>query len=166
MQEKFLILELREDIRKIALEIEKTNPEINYAEASAQAEELILGKKNTRYLSPTYEIGKSKTDEQSLRVLEHARKELPAEIDLGLYSEEQLKQLMIANKTGVNVMTLDSSFSAEQIMFITIVSGMNMDITPFINNSNFDPQTEYERLNNDQGTDEGKEEDKVYVYAA
>ena len=93
---------------------------------------------------------------------EIASRELANSIRVELYTEEQLKEIIIAKRMGVNVDEFINIFYTPlQIRVITMASALGRDITPYTTNLYFDPEEELKRLEN-ENVDMSKNE-KTYL---
>jgi len=158
-------LYLMDDIRKLANELIRKGDfaETEYNLASTQAKVLILGSDIPYLTQVRKEIGKEPEEVYK----QMAREELPASIKVELYTDAQLKEMIIAHRMGVDLESfINIFFEPEQIEYITLISAAGMDITPYITDLKFDPKKEREKLkidNNGSGSSDGN---KVYQKAA
>jgi len=147
-----------DEIRVLALEYLSMNKASTYQDAWRDALEKIIGSKDSKFLTSV---------EEGKNIVDMAKEELSSGIKTELYTEEQLKQMIIAKRMGIDVSSfINVFFTAEQIKFITIVAAGGMDIEPYKTNLKFDPEQELEKLYSSSDSDSGKEEDKVLVLNA
>lgn len=133
-------LQLIDDIRTRALDYMKSDPNLNYADASLQAKISIAGEdvKITDYNQPV--------DLQET-MLAIAKKELSPNIRVDLYQEEQLKEMIVANRLGVDLESFINIFlTPEQIHFVTLVALNGGDVTSYRLDLTFDPKKEMQKL--------------------
>lgn len=71
-----------------------------------------------------------------------AQRELPdADYYVKNFTEEQLKELVVANRTGHDISVFaDSGQTPEQMRFICLSAEAGEDVTPYIHNLDFDPE--------------------------
>lgn len=156
-----------DDIRNYALALMKKDPNLDYAEATKQAKLAIVG-----YEIKITDYSKEKTKleqevEDNISYKEIAIKELGNVIKIDLYSDLQLKEIVIAKRMGVNVESfINIFFTPEQIRFITFIYASNQDITPYITNISFDPEEEMKKIEENSGDSEPLEENKQYTLSA
>ena len=152
-------IELIDDIRILALQLMRENPELDYAAASREAKIKILGS-DVNFIM--YSEAKAEVE---LSYRDIAQRELSEDINFELYSESQLKEIVIAHRMGIDVKSFINIFyTPEQIKFITIISAAGMDITPYTNNFQFDPEEELAKL--ESGASDEVTEGKAYVLEA
>jgi hypothetical protein len=157
-------LELIDAIRKYALGLMSKDPNLDYAEATKQAKIAIVGHeiRITDYNDEKNKVESAALEELSYKSL--VTKELEGKIKVELYSEEQLKEIVIANRMGIDVTSFINIFyTPDQIRFITLMASANLDITPYMTNLTFDPDEEMRKLDGSTGDSEPIEESKEYV---
>ncbi len=133
-------LKLIDDIRTRALSMMKDETNLSYEEASKKARIELTGEDTlvTRYHQGI---------EMKQSYLEIAKKEINSNIRVDLYQEEQLKEMIVANRLGVDLEEFINIFlTPKQIHFITLASLKGEDITKYVMNLYFDPEEEMERL--------------------
>lgn len=136
-----------DDIRKYANLLMQKDSTLNYAEASKKAKLDLFGKDLDvpRYIEEEEQIQNETSDNVSYG--EIASRELADSIRVELYTEEQLKEIIIAKRMGVNVDEFINIFYTPlQIRVITMASALGRDITPYTTNLYFDPEEELRRL--------------------
>lgn len=133
-------LKLIDDIRNKALSLMENDASLSYENASKQARIELVGE-NT--LVTKYHQG----IEMKHSYLEIAKKEISPNIRVDLYQEDQLKEMIVANRLGVNLEEFINIFlTPEQIHFITLASLKGEDITKYVLDLYFDPQEEMKKL--------------------
>lgn len=133
-------LKLIDDIRNKALSFMKEDSSLSYEEASQKARMELTGED---VLVTRYHQG----IKMKHSYLEIAKKEIPSSIRADLYQEDQLKEMIVANRLGVNLEEFINIFlTPEQIHFITIASLKGEDITKYVMNLYFDPEEEMNKL--------------------
>lgn len=155
-------LELIDDIRKYAVSLMSKDPNLNYDEATKQAKIAIVGY-DIQIVS--YQDTEKKLEEEisNFSYKETAAKEIDF-IKTELYSDEQLKEMIIASRMGVNLKDFINIFySPAQIRFITLMYAANQDITPYVTNLYFDPEEEMKKISEVTGDSEPIEDSKEYV---
>lgn len=148
-------LEMIDDIRKYANLLMLEDPTLNYAEATARAKQEIFGQDLNvpKYTLTSKSVEVEVKAKKSLKDI--AREETGGAIRVELYTEEQLKEVIIAKRMGVQVEEFINIFyTPEQIRVITLAYSMGKDITSYANNLYFDPKSEMRKL---------EEEAKIYV---
>ncbi len=133
-------LKLIDDIRKKALDFMKEDSSLTYDVASKNAKVQLVGSDIliTEYRQPV--------DNQE-SVLEIAKKELSPNIRVNLYQEDQLREMIVANRLGVDIESFVNIFlTPEQIHFLTVASLSGKDITPYMSDVQFNPQEEMKKL--------------------
>ena len=143
-------LEMIDDIRKYANLLMLSDPSLDYAAASKKAKVELFGQDLNvpRYVEEETAIENETTENVSYG--EIASRELANTIRVELYTEEQLKEIIIAKRMGVNVDEFINIFyTPMQIRVITMASALGKDITPYTTNLYFDPEEEMKRLESD-----------------
>ncbi len=133
-------LKLIDDIRTQALSMMKEDANLSYEDASKKARMELTGEDTliTRY-HQGIEMKKS--------YLEIAKKEISSNIRVDLYQEDQLKEMIVASRLGVDLEEFINIFlTPDQIHFITLASLKGEDVTKYVMNLYFDPKEEMERL--------------------
>ena len=83
--------------------------------------------------------------------LDIAKREISPNIRVDLYQEEQLKEMIVANRLGVDLEEFINIFlTPEQIHFITLASLKGEDITKYVMDIQFDPKEEMQKLSNEE----------------
>lgn len=160
-------LELIDDIRNYALNLMKKDPNLDYAEATKQAKLEIIGYdiKITDYNEEKVKVENEIIEDISYKDL--AFKELGDMIKTDLYSDLQLKEIVIAKRMGVNVESfINIFFTPEQIRFITFIAIAKQDITPYTTNLTFDPKEEMKKIEGASGDSDPLEDGKQYTLTA
>lgn len=155
-------LEMIDDIRKYANLLMLNNPDLDYAEATKKAKLDLFGKELnvTRYIEEEQQV-ESETVE-NISYEEIATRELAGSIRVELYTEEQLKEIIIAKRMGVAVEEFINIFYTPlQIRVITMTAALGRDITPYTNNLYFDPEEEMKKL--EETEQNSKVSEKTYV---
>lgn len=148
-------LEMIDDIRKYANLLMLEDPKLDYAKATDRAKMEIFGQDLN---VPKYSITSKGVEvdvkkEKTLKDI--AFEETGGVIKVELYTEEQLKEIIIAKRMGVQIEEFVNIFyTPEQIRVITLAYSMGKDITSYTNNLYFDPKSEMKKL---------EEDAKVYV---
>lgn len=166
LSEEFEKLHLMDDIRKLANELIRKGEfaETEYDLASSRAKMLILGA-DIPYL--TQVRNQVEQESEDLVYKQIAKEELPQSIKVELYSDAQLKEIIIAHRMGVDVASfVNIFFTPEQLEYITLISAIGMDITPYITDLKFDPKKERENLGIDNVGAESPDGNKIYQKAA
>ncbi len=133
-------LKLIDDIRNKALSFMKEDATLSYETASQKARIELTGED---VLVTRYHQG----IEMKQSYLEIAKKEISPNIRVDLYQEEQLKEMIVANRLGVDLEEFINIFlTPEQIHFITLASLKGEDITKYVMDLYFDPKEEMDRL--------------------
>lgn len=144
-----------DDIRKYANLLMLEDPTLDYAKATDRAKMEIFGQNLN---VPKYVITSKSVDvdvKAKKTLKEIATEETGGAIRVELYTEEQLKEIIIAKRMGVQVEDFINIFyTPEQIRVITLAYSMGKDITSYANNLYFDPKSELRKL---------EEESKIYV---
>ncbi len=133
-------LKLIDDIRTKAVSLMQEDSSLSYEDASQQAKIALVGSDVliTKYHQPM---------ELENSILEIARKELSPDIRVDLYQEAQLREMVVANRLGVDLESFINIFlSPEQIKFITLIALNGMDVTPYAFDLHFDPKEEMKKL--------------------
>ncbi len=133
-------LKLIDDVRTRALSLMKEDATLTYDVASREAKISLVGADVliTKYHQPV-ELGDS--------ILEIAKRELPPTIRVDLYQEDQLREMIAANRLGVDLDSFINIFlTPEQIRFITLVALSGGDINPYVMDLHFDPKEEMNKL--------------------
>lgn len=148
-------LEMIDDIRKYANLLMLEDPTLDYAKATDRAKVEIFGENLN---VPKYAITSKSVEVDSKvkkTIKEIAAEETGGAIRVELYTDEQLKEIIIAKRMGVQVEEFINIFyTPEQIRVITLAYSMGKDITSYANNLYFDPKSEMKKLELDA---------KVYV---
>lgn len=148
-------LEMIDDIRKYANLLMLEDPTLDYAKATDRAKVEIFGENLN---VPKYTITSKSVEVDSKvkkTIKEIAAEETGGAIRVELYTDEQLKEIIIAKRMGVQVEEFINIFyTPEQIRVITLAYSMGKDITSYANNLYFDPKSEMKKLESDA---------KVYV---
>ncbi len=151
-------LKLIDDVRTRALSLMQEDRTLTYDVASREAKISLVGADVliTKYHQPI---------ELEDSILEIARQELPPTIRVDLYQENQLREMIAANRLGVNIEDFVNIFlTPEQIRFIALVALGGGDITPYVTNLHFDPKEEMEKLKQQEETlEHQKDYQKVYT---
>lgn len=133
-------LKLIDDIRNKALSLMKEDSSLSYENASKQARIELTGEDT---LITKYHQG----IEMKTSYLEIAKKEISPDIRVDLYQEDQLKEMIVANRLGVDLEEFINIFlTPEQIHFLTLASLKGEDITRYVMNLYFDPEEEMKHL--------------------
>lgn len=133
-------LKLIDNIRNKALSLMENDASLSYEEASKQARMELVGEDT---LVTKYHQG----IKMKHSYLEIAKREISPNIRVDLYQEEQLKEMIVANRLGVNLEDFINIFlTPEQIHFITLASLKGEDITKYVLDLYFDPQEEMKKL--------------------
>lgn len=139
-------LKLIDDIRTKALSFMKEDSSLSYEEASKKARMELTGED---VLITKYHQG----IDMKKSYLEIAKKEISPNIQLSLYQEDQLKEMIVANRLGVDLEEFINIFlTPEQIHFITLASLKGEDITKYVMNLYFDPEEELQKLEQGEST--------------
>ena len=137
-------LKLIDDIRTRALSLRSEDTTLSYENASAKAKIELAGE-NT--LVTKYHQG----IEMKHSYLDIAKREISPNIRVDLYQEEQLKEMIVANRLGVDLEEFINIFlTPEQIHFITLASLKGEDITKYVMDIQFDPKEEMQKLSNEE----------------
>ncbi len=153
-------VELVDDIRKDALLLMKSRPELSYLEAFMLAKENLIGSsKITEYEFSPFMVdiqvdnaSKNRATNEEVEQREDTEKEfykaeasaISGLIDLDKYTTEQIKSYLIAYRMGVDITKFASvNYSKEQIDFIAVLLASNLPIDKYINNYTFDPKEEF-----------------------
>lgn len=157
-------VELIDDVRKDALILMKSRPEISYLEAFALARQNLIGEKNITDFSfkpftVSLELDGKETETTSLDdsiILEdasasyyqkYANQELSSIIKVDDYNIDQLKAYVIAHKMGVDISKFASElYNASQINFLAVMLASGKSIDKYLTNYNFDPKVEFVNL--------------------
>lgn len=133
-------LKLIDDIRTKALSYMEEDSTLTYDIASSKAKKELTGEN----ISITkYHQGIEMKD----TIMDIAKRELGEEIRVDLYQEEQLKEMIVAKRLGVDVGSFVSIFlTPKQIHFITLATLKGEDITRYMLDFQFDPDEELEKL--------------------
>lgn len=148
-------LEMIDDIRKYANLLMLEDPTLDYAKATDRAKMEIFGQDLNvpKYVITSKSVDVDVKSKKTLK--EIAAEETGGAIRVELYTEEQLKEIIIAKRMGVQVEDFINIFyTPEQIRVITLAYSMGKDITSYANNLYFDPKSELRKL---------EEESKIYV---
>jgi hypothetical protein len=139
-------LELIDDIRSYANLLMSKDPNLSYNEATKKAKIAIVGY-DIKIASYNKEEQKLEDDiGEQTTYKDLAAKEIHF-LKAELYSEGQLKEIIIAYRMGVNLAEFINIFyTPEQIRFITLMATAKLDITPYITNLYFDPEEEMKKL--------------------
>ena len=155
-------LEAIDDIRTYANLLMLKNPDLDYAEASKRAKRELFGPDLN---IPQYDAEAKNVKEQTegnVSYEEIASKELSNAIRVELYTEDQLKEIIIAKRMGINVEEFINIFyTPMQIRVITMAASLGKDINPYITNLYFDPEEEMRRLETDTTTSDT--DNKIYL---
>jgi len=155
-------LEMMDDVRKYANLLMISDPNLQYNEATNRAKKELFGRDLdlVRYNEKEAQKENKVEVDDTVSYVELASRELSKDIRVELYSEEQLKEIIIAKRMGVNVEDFINIFYTPlQIRVITMASSLGRDITPYVTNLYFDPEEEMEKLKHaDEMTDS-----KVYM---
>lgn len=148
-------LKLIDDIRKKALDYMEADSNLTYDVASSKAKKELTGEN----VSITkYHQGIDMKD----TILEIAKRELGEDIRVELYQEEQLKEMIVANRLGVDVGSFVSIFlTPEQIHFITLATLKGEDVTRYMLDFQFDPEEEMNKLMSEESLQNEKGYQKV-----
>lgn len=140
-------LKLIDDIRNKALSFMAEDSTLTYDIASSKAKSELIGEDSiTKYHQG---IDMKET------IVEIAKRELGDTIRVDLYQEDQLKEMIVANRLGVDVSSFVSIFlTPEQIHFITLVALKGDDISRYMLDFQFDPKEEMEKLMKEESTNE------------
>lgn len=159
-------LELIDDIRKYAVFLMSKDPNLSYDEATKQAKIKLVGY--------DIKIASYQNEEQSLQqelknnfsYKDTATKEINF-LKVELYTDEQLKEMIIANRMGVNLESFINIFyTPAQIRFITLMSAAEKDITPYTTNVCFDPEEEMKKIDGTSGESDPLEGNKQFTLSA
>lgn len=151
-----------DDVRKYANLLMLDDPTLDYAAASKRARLELFGQdlNVSRYVEEEEIIQKETSEIGSYE--EIASRELASSIRVELYTEEQLKEIIIAKRMGVNVDEFINIFYTPlQIRVITMASALGKDITPYTTNLYFDPEEEMKKLEADNSSSTSN--DKTYL---
>ena len=142
-------LEMIDDIRKYANLLMLSNPNINYAEATKKAKISLFGRE-INFLQSNVAEKNQNIEEFALSYIDIARRELDGDFRLDLYTEEQLKEIIIAKRMGIAVEEFMNIFYTPlQIRTITLAASLGRDIKPYTTNLYFDPEVEMRKLEED-----------------
>lgn len=161
-------VELIDDIRKDALLLMKSRPEISYLEAFSLAKEnLIGGSKITEFTFQPFNVD---IQVENNNVIAESNNETPSGsqnnnfqdedlekefymqeassisslIDLDKFNSEQIKAYLIAHRMGVDITKFaDANYSKEQIDFLAVLLASDLPIDKYLNNYEFDPKEEF-----------------------
>lgn len=140
-------LKLIDDVRLKALSMMKEDSSLTYEAASRDAKIQITGEDAL--------ITKYHQEEEQISFLELAKQELSSEIRVDLYQDEQLKEMIVANRLGVHLEDFINIFlSPEQIRFLTLVSLRGEDVEKYISDLHFNPDEEMKKLLGEESTTE------------
>ena len=155
-------LEMIDDIRKYANLLMLKDSSLDYASATKKAKLELFGRDlNVSSYIETEEQVENET-EDNVSYGEIASRELAGSIRVELYTEEQLKEIIIAKRMGVNVDEFINIFYTPlQIRVITMASALGRDITPYTTNLYFDPEEEMRKLEESEQNQSTTE--KTYV---
>ena len=154
-------LEMIDDIRKYANLLMLQESGLNYADATKKAKIDLFGSE-LNFLKHTQEENGIEIEDSDISYIEIANRELAGKIRVDLYTEEQLKEIIIAKRMGVDVESFINIFyTPMQIRVITLAAALDRDITPYTTNLYFDPKTEMKKL--EENSFENLEKDKTYL---
>ena len=140
-------LKLIDDIRTQALALMAEDTNLTYDVASMKAKNELVGEDTIT----KYHQGIDMKD----TIMDIAKKELGEDIRVDLYQEAQLKEMIVANRLGVDVDSFVSIFlTPEQIHFITLVALKGDDISRYMLDFQFDPKEEMDKLMKEESTNE------------
>ena len=156
-------LQMLDDVRKYANLLMKKDPNLDYASATKKAKLEMFG---IELNIPSYgEVDDAKEKKKKkISYASIAEKELGDMIRIELYTDEQLKEIIIAKRMGIHVEEFINIFyTPKQIRVITMASALGQDITSYTTNLYFDADQELEKLSNlSEGNDENQNP-KTYV---
>lgn len=158
-------VELIDDVRKDALILMKSRPELGYLEAFELAKNNLIGKNRiTDYQFKPFTVSietnnKEKKEEQKDIALEikddasspyyidYAINNLSAFLNIKDYHVDQIKAYVIAHKMGVDISKfVNNKYNVEQINFLAVMSASGKDISMYLNNYDFVPQEEFAKI--------------------
>ena len=145
-------IELIDDVRTDAKRLMEENPNLDYFEAYEQAKQNLIGNEeiiNYEYTTFSDNLVLEKDNEKNNEdaYYNSLRTELSDKIDTEKYSNEQIEQYAIADGMGLDISKFANPiFSAEQIKFMSIAVVSGQDITYFLNNPDFDPDSAMKKL--------------------
>ena len=140
-------LQMLDDVRNYANLLMQQDNSLNYAEATKKAKLELFGTELniTSYVEEEEII--TKEIEETVTYTAIAEKELGDKIRIGLYTEEQLKEILIAKRMGVPVEEFVNIFyTPKQLRVITMASSLGQDIKPYTTNLYFDADEEMAKL--------------------
>lgn len=151
-------VELVDDIRKDALLLMKSRPELSYLEAFMLAKDNLIGKsKITEFEFQPFTVD-VQVETNNKNVENKVQEEVDPEkefykveasaisnlIDLDKYTTEQIKSYLIAHRMGVDITKFaNTNYSKEQIDFLAVLVASNLPIEKYLNNFEFDPKEEF-----------------------
>lgn len=151
-----------DDIREYANLLMQKDPTLNYADACKKAKLDLFGKDLN---VPRFTEEKSRVEGEAssnISYSEIANRELGGSIRVELYTEDQLKEIIIAKRMGVDITDFVNIFyTSMQIRVITMASALGRDITPYTTNLYFDPEEEMRRLESETISDKTYSLDKA-----
>lgn len=164
-------IELVDDIRKDALLLMKSRPELSYLEAFMLAKDNLIGQakitefefqpfnvdiqidsKNNEIDSNHVSTNQETSSQTANPVVDDVEKEfykneasvISGLIDLDKYNTEQIKSYLIAHRMGVDITKIaDVNYSKVQIDFLAVLLASGLPIDKYINNYEFDPKEEF-----------------------
>ena len=156
-------VKLVDDIRKDALLLMKSRPDLDYLEAFKLASENLVGDATVTEFEAkpfTYTVDLDGYDDVENKDLDEdenvifesndnyyrdvAINELSSVLNIDDYTNDQLKAYVVAHKMGVDVSTFASElYSPEQVNFLAVMSASGADISKYLNNYNFNPVEEF-----------------------
>ncbi len=156
-------IELIDDVRKDALILMKSRPNISYLEAYALARENLIGEKkitefNFKPFTVSVELdGKVSEntvtneeiveDSSATYYHEYAKKEFGNILKISDYTTDQLKAYVIAHKMGVDISKFASElYNPDQINFLAVMLASGKNIDKYLNDYNFVPKDEFLKI--------------------
>ena len=159
-------VKLIDDIRKDALILMKSRPDLDYLEAFKLASENLIGDtKVTEFEAKPFTYtsdleGYDNVEQPEVAEKEEvmfesndnyykdvATKELSHILNIDDYNNDQLKAYVIAHRMGVDISKFASElYSPEQVNFLAVMISSGADISDYLNNYNFNPVEEFSKI--------------------
>lgn len=163
-------IELIDDIRKDALILMSSRPNLSYLDAYNLARENLIGKEKVtdfKFQPFTVKINTDEkkqketfaleddeeaiTDASSSYYEEYAEKELSGIINIKDYTLDQIKAYVVAHKMGVDISLYASElYNVEQINFLAVMLASGKSIDQYLNDYNFVPKDEFAKMANEE----------------
>ncbi len=148
-------VELIDDVRKDALLLMKSRPNIDYGEAFELARQNLIGEgKITEFTSKPFtvdiELDNDKSDlftDGSHYYVQYAKDNFADILNPDEFTIDQLKAYVVAHRMGVDLKLLvDKNYNAEQINYLAVLLASGKSIDKYRNNYTFDPKEEFVKI--------------------